>query len=432
MVSPPTLAMHVPRAPALILVMPCPATSSTNSNKYAFPCFSLASLIHQPTRFGPDEYAERDHIQMILEGKLSLSDIRYVPHSFKGDLEEDKVYDEIYADFCVYDMTLHKQDPSAYPAIRDVMGESRHCSEHRYSFPLREVIDAVREYDARPDTAVRSVPVSGILLHEGRSGATLISNALAVAHPESTQVISEHPAILEALQACDKIRNKHLSEDCDMNKQQRAVQDIVHLLSRTADASISNLYLKMQSAASPYLHQLRTAFPEAKWAFFYRDADVALAKATQRKRNACIKQRRSPSSAMLAYSTTNGIDLEAASNHEICAMHLSTLINTAFEEHSSSGTGLLVSYDDDIIQSGGMPILDTILPYFGVDDANKDSDVKSRIMNILSLNANSRGRSDDTKKWNPRDDLADVTDEVKAASSKYLKDDTLKIQRTRA
>lgn len=372
---------------------------------------------------------------MILEGKLGLSDIRYVPHSFKGDDEDDidKVYDEIYADFCVYDMTLHKQDPSAYPAIRDVMGESRHCSEHRYSFPLREVIDAVHEYDARPDTTVRSVPVAGILLHEGRSGATLISNALAVAHPESTQVISEHPAILEALEACDKIRTKHLSEDCDVKKQQRLVKDIVLLLSRTADASITNLYLKMQSAASPYLHQLRTTFPEAKWAFFYRDADVALAKATQRKRNACIKQRRSPSSAMLAYSTANGVDLEAASNHEICAMHLSTLINTAFEEHSSSRTGLLVSYDDDIIQSGGMPILDTILPFLGVEDANKDDDVKSRIVNVLTLNANARGRSEDeAKKWNPQDDLADVTDEVKAASSKYLRDDTLKIQRMRA
>ena len=391
-----------------------------------------ASLVHPPRRFGPDEYAERDHIQMILEGKLGLSDIRYVPHSFKGGDEDDKVYDEIYADFCVYDMTLHKQDPSAYPAIRDVMGESRHCSEHRYSFPLREVMDAVREYDARRDTTVRSVPVAGILLHEGRSGATLISNALAVAHPESTQVISEHPAILEALQACDDVRNKHLSEDCDVNKQQRLVQDIVLLLSRTADASIANLYLKMQSAASPYLHQLRTTFPEAKWAFFYRDADVALAKATQRKRNACIKQRRSPSSAMLAFSATNGVDLEAASNHEVCAMHLSTLINAAFEEHSSSGTGLLVSYDDDIIQSGGMPILDTILPYFGVVDANKDNDVKSRIMNVLTLNANARGRSDEAKKWNPQDDLADVTDEVKAASSKYLRDDTLKIQRLRA
>ena len=371
-------------------------------------------------------------MQMILEGQLGLSDIRFAPHSFKGDQEDEKEYDDIFADFCVYDMNLHRQDPTAYPAVRDVMGESRHCSEHRYSFPLREVIDAVREYDARPVTAVRSVPVSGILLQEGRSGATLISNALAVAHPESTQVISEHPAMLEALQACDKIRNKHLSEDCDNSKQQRLLQDVVFLLSRTADASITNLYLKMQSAASPYLHQLRTTFPEAKWAFFYRNADVALAKATQRKRNACIKQRRSPSSAMLAYSTTNDIDLEAVSSHEICAMHLSTLINAAFEEHTSSSTGLLVSYDEDIIQSGGQPILDKILPYLGVQDANEDDDVKSRIMNILTLNANARGLPDEAKRWNPQDDLADVTNEVKAASSKYLKDDTLKIQRIRA
>jgi len=370
---------------------------------------------------------------MILEGKLGLSDIRYAPRSFiRGDEDDDKVYDEIYADFCVYDMALHRKDPSSYPAVRDAMGESRHCSDHRYSFPLRDVIDAVREYDARPDTVVRSVPVTGVLLHEGRSGATLIANALAVAHPESTLVISEHPAVLEALQSCDKIRNKHLSEDCDVNKQQRLLQDIVLILSRTADASITNLYLKMQSAASPYLHQLRTAFPEAKWAFFYRDADTALAKATQGKRNACIKQRRSPSAAMLAYSTANGIDLEAASNHDICAMHLSTLINAAFEEHSSSGTGLLVSYDDDIIQPCSRTILDVILPFFGVDDANKDDDVKSRVVKILTLNANARGRTDKAKAWNPQDDLADITDEVKAASSKYLKDDTLKIQRIRA
>ena len=63
---------------------------------------------------------------------------------------------------------------------------------------------------------------------------------------------------------------------------------------------------------------------------------------------------------------------------------------------------------------------------------NEDDDVKSRIMNILTLNANARGLPDEAKRWNPQDDLADVTNEVKAASSKYLKDDTLKIQRIRA
>ena len=97
------------------------------------------------------------------------------------------------------------------------MGQSRHCGEHRYSLPLREVINAVLAYDAQPSKSVRSVPVTGILLHEGRSGATVISNALAVARPESTRIISEHPAILEALQACDRIRNKHLQakQFCD-------------------------------------------------------------------------------------------------------------------------------------------------------------------------------------------------------------------------
>lgn len=205
------------------------------------------------------------------------------------------------------------------------------------------------------------------------------------------------------------------------------------LLSRTADPSITNLYLKMQSSATPYLSLIHSAFPSAKWAFFYRDADVALAKATQRKRNCCIKQRRSPSIAKLSYASTNNINLEAASNHEICAMHLATLINTAFDEYESSGTGLLVSYDDDIIQSGGAPILDTILPYLGVEDAKSSQDIKDHVVSVLSIDATARGRQDDEKKrWNPQDDLADVTDEVRSASDKYLRDETIKIQRVRA
>lgn len=378
------------------------------------------SLIAQ--QFTEDPYAHRDRYEMIMNGELGLSSIRFAPSSFAADDGGDD-FTEVYGEFCVYDSTLNKQDPSTYSTVHDIMGTSEHCGEHRYMMPLREVVTAVTKYDSSRKSNMRQLPVSGLLFHEGYSGAGLISNALATF--DSTLVIAEHPAIRDALSACDVIRNRYKIDDCSSDKQQRLVQDVITLLSRThATSSIQHLYLKLSSQSSAYLPELRSLYPDAKWAFVYRNADHALAKATQRKRSGvCMKARRNPSMALSTKSTEYNIDLEALSHHEVCALHLSTLLDAAFKEHDESGTGMLISYDDVILDNKSNAIVDDILPYLGMSkeiDANPQ-DVRERVSEILSLRSNSsRNNKQRDKKWNG--ESIQVSDEIGIASKMFMSD----------
>lgn len=380
-------------------------------------------------QFGPDPFADQDKMQMILDGELTLVDIRYLPGSFSSTLEGDG-YENVWCDFCKMEWELNKEDPSKYPSVRDIMGESRHCSEHRYSLPCTDVITAVRAHDASPaeSNGVHPVDVTGILLHEGRSGCTVVSNALTVAEPDTTKVIAEHPAPTAVVMACDKIRNKHLSEDCDEAKQVALLRDVVMLLSRTSDADLTNLYVKMHASGSAYVDIIRKAFPESKWGFCFRDADVALTKATQKKRNSCLKMQRSPSSALLQYANEKSVDLKDVSGVEVCSMHLGSLVKSAFDEHQRSSTGLLIDYDEQL--KSGTALVDTILPYFGMN-TKEDGEARDRVMDVTKRNANARKSG---KMWTAEEEEQDkqgVVDEVKDASERYVKVDTMNIYRSR-
>lgn len=371
-------------------------------------------------QFSDDPYAHRDKIEMIENGELGLAAIRFVPTSFAAG--GDEYYNEVYADLCVFDANLNTNDPANYPTINDVMAKSNHCSEHSYSMPLREAIQAVNDHDNSRKSNMKRLPVSGLLFHEGYSGAGLISNALATF--DSTLVIAEHPAIRDALSACDAIRNRFKSEDCSPSKQRQLVRDVISLLSRTSDTSnIERLYLKLSSASGAYLQELRSLYPDAKWAFVYRNAGHALAKATQRKRSStCVKTRRNPSTALSAKSNEFNVDLETLSHHEVCALHLSTLLDAAFKEHDKSGTGILVSYDDVILQNVDA-IVDSILPYLGLqEDIEADPQgVRNRVSEIVWMRSNASSRvNPEDKKWGGEE--IEVTEEVGAASKAFMSD----------
>lgn len=374
--------------------------------------YEAVSLIAQ--QFAEDPYAHRDRYEMIVNGEAGLSSIRFAPTSFAVDDGGDD-FTEVYGEFCVYDSSLNRQDPSTYSTVYDIMGTSEHCGEHRYTMPLREVMQVVTKEDTSGNSNMKQLPVSGLLFHEGYSGAGLISNALATF--DSTLVIAEHPAIRDALGACDVIRNRYKSDDCSSAKKQRLVQDVITLLSRTQSTSnVQHLYLKLSSQSAAYLPELRSLYPEAQWAFVYRDADHALTKATQRKRDGvCKKARRNPSMALSTKSTEYNIDLEALSDHEVCALYLSTLLDAAFKEHDESGTGMLISYDDVIVNNSNSVVND-ILPYLGMSkeiNANPQ-DVRERVADILS------SRSNNAKEWNG--ESIQVSDEVGHASKIFMSD----------
>jgi len=270
--------------------------------------------------------------------------------------------------------------------------------------------------------AARELPVSGLLFHEGHSGAGLVSNALATF--DSAVVVSEHPALRDALGACDVVRNRYKNTDCSPSKQRTLVRDVVSLLSRTADASAKHLYLKIPSASAAYLPELRSLYPDAPWAFVYRRAEDALAKATARRRNGCIKTRRNPSTALSARANDLGVDLETLSQHEVCALHLSTLLGVATREHDETKTGMLVSYDHEIL-SNVNAVVDVILPYLGLgEEIRSDREgVRDRVAEVLSLRSDTQTRrSPEDRRWHADGDSVEVTEEVSAAIKTFMGD----------
>jgi hypothetical protein len=71
----------------------------------------------------------------------------------------------VYGEFCAYDPSMNRKDPSSYATVSALMGESEHCGEHRYTMPLGMVVDAVRGGGGKKGTttgsAMRPLPSRG-------------------------------------------------------------------------------------------------------------------------------------------------------------------------------------------------------------------------------------------------------------------------------
>lgn len=381
-------------------------------------------------QFTDDPHASRNHMEMILNGELGLASVRFSPSSF-----DEEEYANVYGEFCAFDASLNKVDPSNYPTIDDVMGDSEHCGEHRYMMDMHEVMDAVeaKGSGALPGgVEMKELPVTGLLFHEGYSGAGLISNALTTF--ETAHVISEHPALRDALSACDVVKNRYLNPNCTPSAKQSLVKDVVTLLSRTpsADSKLEHLYLKLSSASSAYIPEVRSLFPQAKWAFVLRNAEHALAKATGRVRvKSCLKTKRNPSTALSTKSAENNIDLEGLTHHQVCALHLSSLLDVAAKEVKESGTGKIIPYDSALLHNVDAMTYD-ILPYFGVGEeiAADPEGVKARIAELMGVRSNAAYRvNPEHKVWS--DEEIEVSEEVREASRMYLNDSMDNIVRLR-
>jgi hypothetical protein len=374
-------------------------------------------------QFTADPYVNRDKIEMIKLGEAKLASLRLLPNSLSEDGSGPPGrYTGVYGTFCVFDDQMNKKDPAVYPTVDHMMETSDHCIENRYTLPLNEVVEAVTSHDKNADRneRLKRLPISGLLFHQGFSGAGLIANALTTF--DNTVVLSEHSAIRDALNACDYIHNRFNSNDCSSSKHQKLVQDVISLLSRTSDSNIEHMYLKLDSASSTYIPLLRSIYPYAKWTFDYRNADHVLAKSTEPKRTACMLYKRQPSSVMAFHASDHNLNLEELSTHEVCALHLSTLLDVASKEHESTGTGMLISYEDDLLKEDAF--IETILPYLGLQkeiDANPIL-ARARVEQVLSTKASVRGihSQDIDNQWGGEEHVH-VSEEVRAASQLFMK-----------
>lgn len=374
-------------------------------------------------QFTANPYAGRDKIEMIKSGEAKLASLRLSPDSLSEGPQGSNSYTGVYGIFCAFDDQLNKKNPSVYPTFDHMVQTSDHCIENRYTLPLDVVVEAVTSYDKksiRTNESLKKLPLSGMLFHQGFSGAGLIANALTTF--DDTVVISEHSAIRDALNACDYLHNRFNSNDCSSSKHQKLIEDVISLLSRSSDSSIEHMFLKLDSASSAYIPLLRAIYPDSKWTFHYRKAEHVLAKSTEPKRNTCVLKKRQPSSVMASQALDHNVDLEELSTHEVCALHLSTLVDVASREHESTGTGMLISYEDDLLQEDAL--LETILPYLGLQkeiDANP-SMARARVEEVLATKANLRGihSQDVDSRWG--EEHVHVSEEVRAASQLFMQD----------
>ena len=131
-----------------------------------------------------------------------------------------------------------------------------------------------------------------------------------------------------------------------------------------------------------------------------------------------MKARRNPTTALSTKAQEKNLDLEKLSHHEICALHLSTLLEAAINEHNASGTGMLVSYID--IMASDI-IVDEVLPYLGLD---VDATTKDRITDILGTRSNTRGSSGIMTKgmsWDPsQEENIEISPEVHNAVKTFM------------
>ncbi|KAK1738096.1 hypothetical protein QTG54_011390 [Skeletonema marinoi] len=365
-------------------------------------------------QFSADPYADQDKLDMIKSGIANLAAIRYEASSFSS---ENTGYTGVYGDFCVYDARLnYVEDPSLYPTIDDMMLTSDHCGEHTYTLPLAEVVAAVSSHDI--NVGQTNPPVDGLLFHLGHSGAGVVSNALATF--ETTLVVPEHPAITDALFACDHIHNRHESADCSSSLQKKLVEDVINLATRSSDASITHAYIKFNADSTAYISMVRDILPHAPWTFHYRDSDTTLAKSTQANRNSCVFKRRQPSSFLAQKAILLGIDLDGMSQEDLCALYLSTLFEVAINEYENSETGMLVSYAQ-LVEAGY--ITDVVLPFLGLQ-AEIDADpamVSANVETTLTTKSNTRGvPGNKVQHWNANDEVIHISDKVRAASALFL------------
>ena len=129
---------------------------------------------------------------------------------------------------------------------------------------------------------------------------------------------------------------------------------------------------------------------------------------------------------MAEKSSDYNLELEGLCHHEVCALHLSTLLEAAVNEHESSGTSMLVSYKDIVSSSssseGNHVIIDEVLPYLGLqDEMNSNPSIVTKISEILSTRSNARSKRQGNVAWDSsQEEDIEISEDVRNAVKVFM------------
>mmetsp|Transcript_7526 Transcript_7526/g.11376 ORF Transcript_7526/g.11376 Transcript_7526/m.11376 type:complete len:430 (-) Transcript_7526:278-1567(-) len=322
------------------------------------------------SQFGPNPYANHDDpFQLVLQGEFSLLNVFVPPLTLS----------EPRADFCNFSFQSQKLDPSQTPFYVDLIGQSQHCLEHGFSVPFEKAAEECRAYDSKPSSKTHSMTPKGFIFHEPKAGASLLSNAIAVASPDTTRVISHSQAISNVLDACGNNNNP----ECDREHQIQLLKDVVYLLGRTRDPQETQMYITLDPKATVHLDLWKQAFPEVPWMFVYRDPDTILQKVmnTHEKRM-CLKNRRNPTKGLEEFVRTQSVTLQELEDEEVCSALVGTYLQKAVEQYekesaapSEQQVARLVNYDEELLTKEG---LHNVLQFLNIH-VDQDEEAQTRI-----------------------------------------------------
>jgi hypothetical protein len=297
----------------------------------------------------------------ILSARVHLMDLSIDAHELLRavDADEDKTvlhYAGVYGTFCRIDWSLHKTNPSTYPMFRDLIANSKGCSEENEQridgVNIFQLARLARAYDAdalasSTSTASKTkvLNFTGAVFHESRCGSTLVANLLSAVEPAQHRVYSESSPPLQALyQVCGADYAR-----CSMATAAAVLQDVIYLMSRTDDMNEDRVFFKIQSAGSRNLPVFTKAFPNTPYLFVYREpVQVIMSHLKQGIRHAnCVRDRKAPPVSVqdVVLKYTPHLHAARLEPEHYCAAHLASITETIVQ-HLTIATGQTVNYAD--------------------------------------------------------------------------------------
>jgi len=340
-----------------------------------------------------------DEIRSILEGESFLIELSISFNALSNGSSHDKTnYGTVYGTFCPINWDLQKKNPSLVPMYRELIDQSN-CNVNQFNLDFGDVVQKARKYDksaVNKDSGasrVKSLELGGVAFHESRCGSTLVANLLSASNPEAHRVYSESHPPITVLKACSG------SPDCSGEKQARLLQDVIYMMSRSANESESHVFFKIQSIGSYTIPVFADVFPHTPWIFVYRDPLEVLSshlkKNDDTKMAACLRGLRHPARQVRELVKTHGKELSSLTNVQFCAAHLASLCEAAvLGLELPSSKGLAVNY-----ASLPSAMWESVLPeHFGITMLEDSTTVVER-MQALSQVYSKGFRGKQNKEW---------------------------------
>lgn len=355
-------------------------------------------------------------MKRIIEGSVNLVDLSIDITKFRQ--ETDGSYSGVIGHFCHIDWSLHKNNPSAYPMFRFLVNNSNDCKVP-LKIDLREAALSAKEYDQSDDAVNKhGMEPKGFVFQESRCGSTLVANSLVAMDPLKNRVYSESPPPIQALKSCGE-KNRL----CDGKQAVELFRDVVYLMGRTDDAREENLFFKIQSIGSKNIAVAQEAFPNIPWIYVYRDPVQVMMSHLQggKKQANCVRQLNRSSELVIDKIHSLGLNIKSLSVEEKCALHLSTLCDSAVSSLKSSQMGKAVNY-----KSLPHILMDSIIPdHFNIP---LNSEEKDRIMKISGIYSKGKGQIRSWKEDSHQKDKA-ASPEVKSASNLFLSESFMELEK---